>query len=107
MIAVSTKTAMAELILSGCTTAMDHLYLYPNGARLDDQIEAAAEIGMRFHASRGSMSLGVSKGGLPPDSLVEEEDAVLRDTQRLIETYHDRSPLAMLRIVVAPCSPFR
>ncbi len=106
MIAVSTKTAMAELMLSGCTTAMDHLYLYPNGARLDDQIEAAAEIGMRFHASRGSMSLGVSKGGLPPDSLVEEEDAVLRDTRRLIETYHDQSPLAMLRIVVAPCSPF-
>lgn len=106
MIAVSTKTAMAELMLSGCTTAMDHLYLYPNGARLDDQIEAAAEIGMRFHASRGSMSLGVSKGGLPPDSLVEEEDAVLRDTRRLIETYHDRSPLAMLQIVVAPCSPF-
>jgi 8-oxoguanine deaminase len=106
MIKVSTKTAMAELILSGCTTAMDHLYIYPNGARLDDEIEAAAEIGMRFHASRGSMSVGVSKGGLPPDSIVEDEAAVLRDTRRLIEAYHDKSRFSMLRIVVAPCSPF-
>ena len=106
MIEVSTKTAMAELILSGCTTAMDHLYLYPNGARLDDEIAAAAEIGMRFHASRGAMSLGVSKGGLPPDRLVEDEGAVLRDTRRLIETYDDKSRFSMLRIVVAPCSPF-
>jgi 8-oxoguanine deaminase len=106
MIEVSTKTAMAELILSGCTTAMDHLYLYPNGARLDDEIEAAREIGMRFHASRGSMSVGVSKGGLPPDSLVEDEAAVLRDTRRLIEAYDDKSRFSMLRIVVAPCSPF-
>ncbi len=106
MIEVSTKTAMAELILSGCTTAMDHLYLYPNGARLDDEIAAASEIGMRFHASRGAMSVGVSKGGLPPDSLVEDEAAVLRDTRRLIETYHDKSRYSMLRIVVAPCSPF-
>ncbi len=106
MIEVSTKTAMAELILSGCTTAMDHLYLYPNGARLDDEIAAAAEIGMRFHASRGAMSVGVSKGGLPPDSLVEDEAAVLRDTRRLIETYDDKSRFSMLRIVVAPCSPF-
>jgi 8-oxoguanine deaminase len=106
MIEVSTKTAMAELILSGCTTAMDHLYLYPNGARLDDEIEAAREIGMRFHASRGAMSVGVSKGGLPPDSLVEDETAVLRDTRRLIEAYDDKSRFSMLRIVVAPCSPF-
>ena len=106
MIAVSTKTAMAELLLSGCTTTSDHLYIFPNGCRLDDSIEAALEMGMRFHASRGAMSVGESQGGLPPDSVVEAEDAILKDTQRLIETYHDPSRYAMLRIVVAPCSPF-
>jgi cytosine/adenosine deaminase-related metal-dependent hydrolase len=106
MIRVSALTAMAELILSGCTTSSDHLYLYPNGARLDDTIESAARIGLRFHASRGSMSVGRSAGGLPPDSLVENEASILRDTQRLIETHHDASRYAMQRIVVAPCSPF-
>jgi 8-oxoguanine deaminase len=106
MIAVSTKTAMAELLLSGCTTASDHLYIFPNGCRLDHSIEAALEMGMRFHASRGAMSVGESQGGLPPDSVVEAEDAILKDTQRLIETYHDPSRYAMLRVVVAPCSPF-
>jgi cytosine/adenosine deaminase-related metal-dependent hydrolase len=106
MIRVSALTAMAELILSGCTTSSDHLYLYPNGARLDDTIESAARIGLRFHASRGSMSVGRSAGGLPPDSLVENEATILRDTQRLIETHHDASRYAMQRIVVAPCSPF-
>ena len=106
MIRVSTLTAMAELILSGCTTTSDHLYIYPNGTRLDDSIEAAAEIGMRFHAARGSMSVGESQGGLPPDRLVENEDAILEDTQRLIETWHDPRRHAMRRIVVAPCSPF-
>lgn len=106
MIRVSTLTAMAELLLSGCTTSSDHLYLYPNGSRLDDSLEAATEIGMRFHASRGSMSVGRSAGGLPPDALVEDEAAILRDTQRLIETFHDAERFAMQRIVVAPCSPF-
>lgn len=103
---ISTLTGLAELALSGCTTASDHLYIYPNGCRLDDQIRAAQEIGVRFHASRGSMSLGESQGGLPPDRVVEDEAFVLRDTQRLIEQYHDPRPGALLRVVVAPCSPF-
>jgi cytosine/adenosine deaminase-related metal-dependent hydrolase len=106
MIKVSTQTAMAELLLGGCTTSSDHLYLFPNGARLDDCIEAASEIGMRFHAARGAMSIGESQGGLPPDSLVEKEPAILNDTQRVIETYNDPSDGAMVRVVVAPCSPF-
>lgn len=106
MIYVSAKLAMAELILSGCTTSSDHLYIYPNDARLDDEIRAAQEIGIRFHAARGAMSLGESAGGLPPDRVVEREDAILRDTRRVIEQYHDASRHAMLRVVVAPCSPF-
>ncbi len=106
MVQVSTQVAMAELLLSGCTTSSDHLYLYPNGVRLDDSIAAAAQIGMRFHAARGSMSVGESAGGLPPDHLVEAEPAILADTQRLIEQYDDKGRYAMLRVVVAPCSPF-
>jgi cytosine/adenosine deaminase-related metal-dependent hydrolase len=106
MIRVSGLTAMAELILSGCTTSSDHLYLFPNGCRLEDSLQAASEIGMRFHAARGSMSVGRSRGGLPPDSLVEEESAVLADTQRLVGEYHDPGRFAMRRIAVAPCSPF-
>jgi cytosine/adenosine deaminase-related metal-dependent hydrolase len=103
---VSARLAMAELLLSGCTTSSDHLYIYPNDVKIDDEIRAAQEIGIRFHAARGSMSLGESKGGLPPDRVVEDETAILRDTQRAIEQFHDSKRHAMLRIVVAPCSPF-
>jgi len=105
-IRISTRIAIAELMLSGCTTSMDHTYVWPNGARVDDQIEVAREMGFRFHASRGSMSLGRSKGGLPPDGVVEDEPMILEDTQRAIDAYHDPAALAMTRIVVAPCSPF-
>lgn len=105
-IRISTQTALSELALSGCTTASDHLYLFPNGSKLDDEIEAAKEIGIRLHASRGSMSLGESQGGLPPDSVVDREDHILADSERLIHKYHDPAPGAMTRIVLAPCSPF-
>jgi cytosine/adenosine deaminase-related metal-dependent hydrolase len=102
----STQTALSELALSGCTTASDHLYLFPNGSKLDDVIHAALEVGVRLHASRGSMSLGESKGGLPPDSVVDTEENILKDSQRVIEKFHDAQPGAMVQIVLAPCSPF-
>ncbi|MGB5560504.1 MAG: 8-oxoguanine deaminase [Paracoccaceae bacterium] len=103
---VSALAGLAELALSGCTLSSDHLYLYPNGARLDDTIDAARQIGLRFHATRGAMSIGESAGGLPPDALVEAEADILEDCIRVIDSYHDASDGAMLRIGVAPCSPF-
>ncbi|EDX85925.1 Amidohydrolase family, putative [Synechococcus sp. PCC 7335] len=102
----STLMAAAELMLSGCTTASDHLYLFPNDCMLDDEIRAAQDIGIRFHASRGSMSVGQSDGGLPPDTLIEKEPDILKDSLRLIEEYHESDRHAMTRIVLAPCSPF-
>ena len=106
MVQVSTQVAMAELLLSGCTTSSDHLYIYPNGVRLEDAIEGAQRIGMRFVATRGSMSVGQSLGGLPPDRVVEKEDTILKDSQRHIETWHDASHGAMVQVALAPCSPF-
>jgi 8-oxoguanine deaminase len=103
---LSTLVGLAELAASGCTTVFDHSYVFKSGCRVDDQIAAASEIGVRFHACRGSMSLGESRGGLPPDSAVEDEDAILEDSERVIGRYHDASPGAMTRVVLGPCSPF-
>jgi cytosine/adenosine deaminase-related metal-dependent hydrolase len=103
---VSTQVGLVELALSGCTLTSDHLYLFPNGARLDDTIAAAAEVGLRFHPTRGAMSIGESAGGLPPDSLVEAEPAILSDMIRVVDRFHDPRPGAMVRVGLAPCSPF-
>jgi cytosine/adenosine deaminase-related metal-dependent hydrolase len=103
---VSAQVGLAELALSGCTMTSDHLYLFPNGARLDDTIAAAGEVGLRFHPTRGAMSIGESAGGLPPDSLVEQERAILDDMIRVVDRFHDPKPGAMVRVALAPCSPF-
>jgi cytosine/adenosine deaminase-related metal-dependent hydrolase len=102
----SAKVGLAELLLSGATTVADHLYLFPNGAALEDEIRAARELGVRFHPTRGSMSLGESQGGLPPDRVCQSEPAILRDSQRVIEAFHDAGRYAMVRVGLAPCSPF-
>jgi 8-oxoguanine deaminase len=103
---VSAKIGLSELVLSGCTTVADHLYLYPNGSKIDDEIRAAQEVGVRFHPTRGSMSLGESQGGLPPDRVCDTEPDIIKDCIRAVETFHDPKPLSMLRIGLAPCSPF-
>jgi cytosine/adenosine deaminase-related metal-dependent hydrolase len=103
---ISAQIGLAELALSGCTMTSDHLYLFPNGSRLDDTIAAAGDVGLRFHPTRGAMSIGESDGGLPPDSLVEKEAAILEDCIRVIDAFHDPSEGAMVRVGVAPCSPF-
>ena len=103
---ISAQVGLAELALTGCTMTSDHLYLFPNGSRLDDTIAAAAEVGLRFHPTRGAMSTGVSDGGLPPDSLVEREMAILEDMIRVVDAFHDPSEGAMIRVGLAPCSPF-
>ena len=103
---VSAQLGLAELALSGCTMSSDHLYLFPNGSRLEDTIEAAETVGIRFHPTRGAMSVGESAGGLPPDSVVEAEPAILNDMERVVDAFHDRAPGAMVRVGLAPCSPF-
>ncbi|NNL48301.1 MAG: amidohydrolase family protein, partial [Acidimicrobiia bacterium] len=103
---VATTLGLAELALTGCTTAFDHQYMWPNGSSIDDQFEGAKRVGIRFHASRGSMSVGETSGGLPPDSVVEEEGTILRACEDAVEDHHDPRPGSMRQVAIAPCSPF-
>jgi cytosine/adenosine deaminase-related metal-dependent hydrolase len=105
---VATLVGLAELALSGCTTTTDHHYLFPRGRDgvLEASIVAAGELGIRFHPTRGSMDLGVAQGGLPPDEVCQDTDEILAETEAAVRSFHDPSPGAMLRIAVAPCSPF-
>jgi cytosine/adenosine deaminase-related metal-dependent hydrolase len=102
------RVGLGELLLTGCTTTSDHLYLFPKGQErlIDVEIQAARELGIRFHATRGSMSRGKSQGGLPPDDVVQDEETILADSKRLIAEHHDAKPRAMTRVALAPCSPF-
>src|SRR3712207_6813080 len=105
---VSAYVGLTELALAGCTTSTDHLYVHPRGAGdlIAAEIAAARDLGMRFHPTRGSMSLSVKDGGLPPDSVVQDDDEILAQSERLVDAHHDRAPLAMTRVALAPCSPF-
>ena len=105
---LSAWVGLAELALGGCTTSTDHLYVHPRGGGdlIAAEIAAATELGMRFHPTRGSMSLGQSSGGLPPDEVCQSPDEILAESERLVATHHDRSPTAMVRVALAPCSPF-
>ncbi len=108
-IEVSTRVGVGELLLSGCTCTTDHFYVWPSTAPeewLDIEIDTAAQLGIRFHPTRGSMSRGHSDGGLPPDDVVQTPDAILRDCERIIDKYHDPDPFSMCRVILAPCSPF-
>ncbi|MFN8575728.1 MAG: 8-oxoguanine deaminase [Candidatus Sericytochromatia bacterium] len=105
---ISSMVSLTEMLKYGCTTSTDMCYLFPQNsdAKLEAVIEAAEKVGLRFHAGRGSMSVGESKGGLPPDINTQDEPTILKDCERIIEKYHDASPLAMLKIDLAPCAPF-